>query len=397
MNKDVATVLGNHFWMDPSFFIEYHRTSGTVSSKAKCNDILATSLATQPYMSLSYRVLLALPSELIGYFGLNCSATGRVIETTRFNGEFDSVAYVRRKCLIWSNVRDDGWDCIAICGPPLNHNTIRKEGPYKGLVYKVNSKLVAGGYVDFLPTNLQSQRRQVSPRTSLAQDLCFYLENYLTLPGLTPETPDLVLLFARKIVASLYSRHLDHVHQAVIRSQVPMRRHSDFIGLDLATVEANWSSRQTLEKPLHQYCYDLEHILAQMRVPLQRPDLAQVTSWRDVHVDFQMLHHRFENARNWVSKINASITGLTGIVGNRQAFREQQLSLEAAVRTQNITTLGLLFVPLAYVATLFSMSGEYGPGGDRFWLYFLIAFPVTMVVMVAFVAMGWVRERNIKR
>jgi Mg2+ and Co2+ transporter CorA len=227
--------------------------------------------------------------------------------------------------------------------------------------------------------------------------LCFYLENYLTLPGLTPETPDLVLLFARKIVASLYSRHLDHVHQAVIRSQVPMRRHSDFIGLDLATVEANWSSRQTLEKPLHQYCYDLEHILAQMRVPLQRPDLAQVTSWRDVHVDFQMLHHRFENARNWVSKINASITGLTGIVGNRQAFREQQLSLEAAVRTQNITTLGLLFVPLAYVATLFSMSGEYGPGGDRFWLYFLIAFPVTMVVMVAFVAMGWVRERNIKR
>lgn len=109
-----------------------------------------------------------------------------------------------------------------------------------------------------------------------------------------------------------------------------------------------------------------------------------------------MLHHRFENARNWVGKINASITGLTGIAGNRQAFREQQLSLEAAVRTQNITTLGLLFVPLAYIATLFSMSGEYGPGGGKFWLYFLIAFPVTMLVMVAFVAMGWVRKRNIK-
>ncbi|KAG5657572.1 hypothetical protein KAF25_006136, partial [Fusarium avenaceum] len=200
MNKDVATVLGNHFWMDPSFFIEYHRTANTVSKKARCNEILATSLATQPYISLPYRDLVALPRELVGYFGLSCSATRRMIEITRFNGEFDSVAYARR--------------------------------------------------------------------------------------------------------------------------------------LDLATVEANWSSCQTLEKRLHQYCYDLEHTLAQMRVPLQRPDLAQVTSWRDVHVDFQMLHHRFENARNWVGKINASITGLTGIAtgiaGNRQAFREQQLSLEAA-------------------------------------------------------------------
>ncbi|KAI6769568.1 hypothetical protein HG530_004197 [Fusarium avenaceum] len=382
MNKDVATVLGNHFLIDPSFFIEYHRTANTVSKNARCNETLATSLATQPYISLPYRDLVALPRELIGYFGLNCSATRRKIEITRFNGEFDSVAYARR---------------IAICDPPLSHITIKQEGPSKGLIFKVDSKRVGGGYVDFLPTYLRSRRRQAYARTSLAQDLCFYLENYSTLPGLTLKTPDLVLLFARKIVASLYNRHLDHVHQAVIRSLVPMRRHSDFIRLDLATVEANWSSCQTLEKRLHQYCYDLEHTLAQMRVPLQRPDLAQVTSWRYVHADFQMLHHRFENARNWVGKINESITGLTGIVGNGQAFREQQLSLEAAIRTQNITTVGLLFVPLAYIATLFSMSGEYGPGGDEFWLYFLIAFPVTMVVMVAFVAMGWVRNRNIKR
>lgn len=111
MNKDVATVLGNHFLIDPSFFIEYHRTANTVSKNARCNETLATSLATQPYISLPYRDLVALPRELIGYFGLNCSATRRKIEITRFNGEFDSVAYARRKCLIWSNVRDDGWDC----------------------------------------------------------------------------------------------------------------------------------------------------------------------------------------------------------------------------------------------------------------------------------------------
>jgi len=163
-----------------------------------------------------------------------------------------------------------------------------------------------------------------------------------------------------------------------------MRRQYDFAALDLADVEANWSSCQTLEKRLHQYCNDLEYILAQLHIPLKRPDFAQDVSWTDVNVDFQMLHYQFENARNWVSKINSNITGLTGIAGNRQAFREQQLSLNAATRTRNITTVGLLFVPLAYVATLFSMSGEFAPGGDRFWLYFAIALPVTMAVFAAY-------------
>ncbi|KAM0343203.1 hypothetical protein ACHAPU_008796 [Fusarium lateritium] len=207
----------------------------------------------------------------------------------------------------------------------------------------------------------------------------------------------MISLFAKKILASLHSRHLDHLYQTIIRSQLLLRRHSDFTGLDLAAVEANWSSCQTLEKRLHQYCYDLEYTLAQMRVPLQRPDLSEITSWRDVHIDFQMLHHRFENVRDWVGKINASITGLTGIAGNRQAFKEQQLSHEAATRTRNITTVGLLFVPLAYIATLFSMSGEYAPGGDKFWQYFVIAFPVTFLVMGSYEAMGWVRKWKMEK
>jgi Mg2+ and Co2+ transporter CorA len=168
-----------------------------------------------------------------------------------------------------------------------------------------------------------------------------------------------------------------------------MRRQYDFAALNLADVEANWSSCQTLEKRLHQYCNDLEYILAQLHIPLKRPDFAQDVSWTDVNVDFQMLHYQFENARNWVSKINSNITGLTGIAGNRQAFREQQLSLNAATRTRNITTVGLLFVPLAYVATLFSMSGEFAPGGDRFWLYFAIALPVTMVVFAAYCSLDY--------
>jgi len=111
MNQDVATILGNHFWIDPSFFTEYQRTASTASKGDTCTSILATSLATQSYTSMPYRDIVTLPEELIDHFGLACSATGRAISTTRINGEFDKVASVNRKCLIWSERKNGSWNC----------------------------------------------------------------------------------------------------------------------------------------------------------------------------------------------------------------------------------------------------------------------------------------------
>jgi hypothetical protein len=91
--------------------------------------------------------------------------------------------------------------------------------------------------------------------------------------------------------------------------------------LDLAAVEANWSDCQTLERRLQLHCLDLEGILVQLRLPLERPDPREINSWQDVAADFQMLYHQYNHARSWVEKINSSMTALTGIAGNRQAFR----------------------------------------------------------------------------
>lgn len=111
MNQDVATILGNHFWIDPSFFTEYQRTASTASKTDTCSSLLATGLTTQSYITIPYRDMVGLPEELIGYFGLACSATGRAISTTRINGEFDKIASANRKCLIWSERKNGSWNC----------------------------------------------------------------------------------------------------------------------------------------------------------------------------------------------------------------------------------------------------------------------------------------------
>ncbi|KAH6964668.1 hypothetical protein DER45DRAFT_592302 [Fusarium avenaceum] len=397
MNRDVATILGNHFQMHPSLFANYDRTANCGSTDNGLYSPLATSLATQPYLSLPYRDLFILPSELTGYFRLGCSNTGRGINSIRVNGSFDPVATINRKCFIWTETRKDGWTCIVICDPPLQTVMIKDEGPTEGHRVPISPQSIEVGYVDFLPAEIKLQTQRGPPTTGFADDLCFYLTKYSTVPGLSFQSAGIVALFAQKIIASHYAMHLNQLRQATAQLQLQMRRRSDFTGLGLAAVEANWSDCQTLQKRLHQYCLDLENILFQLKLPIERPNPRQVISWQDSWADFQMLYHQFDHARTWIDKVNSSITGLTGIAGNRQACREQELSLQAADRARNITILGLVFVPLAYVATLFSMSDAYAPGGERFWLYFAISIPMTILVLGLYQGINWIRKRDKKR
>lgn len=270
----------------------------------------------------------------------------------------------------------------------------RNEADGRGHVFPVGQQPAEGAYVDFFASDIGITAKPGPPKTSIADDLCYYLASYSSLPGLTCETPDIVSLFLKKIVGSLYMTHLDQLRKTIAQSQSPVRWTSDFAKLDLAAVEVNWSDCQTLERRLQLHCLDLEGILVQLRLPLERPNPREINSWQDVAADFQMLYHQYNHARSWVEKLNSSMTALTGIAGNRQAFREQQVSLEAAVRTRNITTLGLVFIPLAYVATLFSMSGDYAPGGESFWLYLVISIPMMLAVLGVYQCMNYSRHRG---
>ncbi|KAI3580468.1 hypothetical protein IWW34DRAFT_832765 [Fusarium oxysporum f. sp. albedinis] len=250
-----------------------------------------------------------------------CSETGRYVSLTRVNGKLDSVGTVKRKCFVWNKLSEDGWTSIVICDPVLSNVVTRNEADGRGHVFPVGQQPAEGAYVDFFASDIGITAKPGPPKTSIADDLCFYLTNYASLPGLTCETPDIVSLFLKKIVASLYMRHLDQLRKTIAHSQSPMRWTSDFAKLDLAAVEANWSDCQTLERRLQLHCLDLEGILVQLRLPLERPDPREINSWQDVAADFQMLYHQYNHARSWVEKINSSMTALTGIAGNRQAFR----------------------------------------------------------------------------
>jgi len=274
---------------------------------------------------------------------------------------------------------------IVVCDPPLRRVKVRDDGLFKGRSFIVPIKSPGLGYIDFLPEDAQAQTGDGPTRTSLTEDLSFYLMNYSHTEGVNWDTPDVVLLFARKIVASHYARLFDYLRKTIIKYQDFMRRQVDFKSLSLEKVETNWSDTQTLVRRLNELFVDLEEILVSLGIPLERPNPQGISSWQDVDADFQMLYHTSGYARRWAEEMNSAMTGLTGIAGNRQGLREQG-------RARHLTGLGLVFVPLTYIATLFSMSTDVAPGGGRFWLYFAIAIPSVLVVLVAYQSATWVER-----
>lgn len=81
-----------------------------------------------------------------------------------------------------------------------------------------------------------------------------------------------------------------------------------------------------------------------------------------------------------VSEHGEKLEAMVPLVTSAAALIESQRSLTEAANVTRLTVLALVFIPLSYVATLFSMADRFGPGESLFWVYFATAVPLALVV-----------------
>lgn len=272
---------------------------------------------------------------------------------------------------------------MVLCDPPIESVRVEYFSPEQ---VRVQELAAPYGYLDFTPQRQQLIRRSGPTRRSMMADLCFYLST--SLGSLESNTLDAIRLVATKIVASHFVMQADFLREIMSDVELSAERMQDLAGFRIADAERQWSDAQTLRRRMTEYCEYLEANMLQLRVPFHEPDTSQVTDWKDITADFQYLYLRFKELRHRAEMINSSVTGLAGIAGNRQAMREQQLALKAAERSirearsaKTLTFVGLIFIPLAYTASLFSMADPYKPGQDGFWIYFAMSVPLIIVVI----------------
>ncbi|OLN85561.1 hypothetical protein CCHL11_05797 [Colletotrichum chlorophyti] len=406
-----AGVLGERFSLHPSFFVEHERVVvHNLNPDGESDGVqLPSTIQRRGHLEMKYYEVVTFDRSPTSFRWV-CAATGRHIGISRgftwgnSPDEIDNylkVGVVRRKCGVWSRrTEGGGWDCLVLCDPPVKRI---KTGDGYSVEHPVKTGPYQGGYLDFVPEEEQIRvakdgRYHGPPRTSMLEDLSFYLQVHSRLVDIAE--PESVNVFVKKIIASHFLKQTEHLRATLSAVQRGLTRKQDLAKMPMNKVEALWSDMQGWERRTGEYLEDLEGIMLQLGIPLSPPmGTANPTvgtptprgalsaadmAWQDCAADFQFLYLRFRELRHRTETLNAAVTGLASITGNRQAYKEQQRSIREAKSTKAVTLLGLVFIPLAYTSSLFGMEKPYGPGHRLFWVYFVTSAPLILVVLMGY-------------
>lgn len=244
-----------------------------------------------------------------------------------------------------------------------------------------------GGYVDFVPPPRPERGRSPAetkippkschPHTSMLRDLeYYYMFNSHHIQEQGWKDPSISAIFLKKIVAAHYLQLADY-----IKAMLPS------LELKLATAwveeHEQWKQLGTISRRCGNYRDDIEDTILSLGYPLDIPKEKKTSrDWTDCELDYQYVYHRLKVLKERADNLMSSMTGLASIAGNRQ-------NLEEAKRVKRLNLLALLFIPLAYTSSLFSMQDNYAPNAPQFWVYWVCAIGVVIFTSIV----TWILDR----
>ena len=103
--------------------------------------------------------------------------------------------------------------------------------------------------------------------------------------------------------------------------------------------------------------------------------------WAALREDYDFIRTRIQEHSDRLESMIPVVTSFIQLIESRRALWE-------TANVTRLTVLAIVFVPLSYIATVFSMSDKFGPGGSHFWVYFAFAVPITSLVLLLAGALG---------
>jgi Mg2+ and Co2+ transporter CorA len=148
---------------------------------------------------------------------------------------------------------------------------------------------------------------------------------------------------------------------------------SSDLQLELDKLSANLRTLQTWRRRVLASMDRIGHLIRYLK--LHEPANTCSKDWAALREDYEFIGTSIQENGNRLESMIPVATSFIQLVESRRALLE-------TTNVTRLTVLAIVFVPLSYVASLFSMSEKFGPGGQNFWLYFAIAIPITLFVLV---------------
>ena len=147
---------------------------------------------------------------------------------------------------------------------------------------------------------------------------------------------------------------------------------SEDLPAELDRLSANLQALQTWRRRVLAIMEKIRPLIRYLKIHEQANSCSE--EWVGLREDYEFISTGIQEHGDRLESMTPVATSFIQLVESRRAL------LETANVTR-LTVLAVIFVPLSYIATLFSMSEKFGPGGPKFWVYFAISLPMTLFVL----------------
>lgn len=121
---------------------------------------------------------------------------------------------------------------------------------------------------------------------------------------------------------------------------------------------------------------DAIHRLYSEHSPDQATKLDDDRGLQSLRPDFQIILDGIDGLQNHISQLVSVATAFQSLDENRRAINQNN-------NVARLTYLATLFIPLSFVSGLLSMVPDVTQLRQTFWIFFVVAIPVTTAALVA--------------
>ena len=276
---------------------------------------------------------------------------------------------------------------LLLTDPPIGEDFSVGLGTNRRLC-RILSMPFQSGYVDFCPCEdvefgqLPAAATTGPSRRSSLDDICCYLQHSPLGTSVRLADVGYSAFLLRRIVASNWLLLFEYFKCFLGKMETGLSERGELVGTEW--LEQGWSEIHNWRRRCFEFREHIDTTLQNLSIPISGQYCPRRDGQDEDGEDFLYIYRRMQDLKERTEALSASLTSLISIQESKQSLREAQ-----SVKT--LTTLGLVFVPLAFTSGMFSMSGSFQPGQEHFWVYFVVAIP--LVVFVFAVVLG-VRSWN---
>ncbi|KAH8891970.1 hypothetical protein GQ53DRAFT_806349 [Thozetella sp. PMI_491] len=362
----VIELLGLNLGIDPLFFASYiHTPSVDITVPRPSTALLPSNVRSRSFLSLQYYRPIELtpePGVISKKMRRYCNIPRKVVILPVIKNK--RIALLQHGCSVMiTHTKDNAWLGLVLADSPLSHVYT---SPERQLI--IPSRLFQGGYEDFTDT---PEQVAAPSRSSILDDLVFYWKQAQP-PNFNQTAPTLFSLayYPLKIIAAEWMSLVDITSNCLkVYEYSSSGNHDDITKLDSDLLSLQgWSRR----------CMQNSHKLHAAIKFLQALSVAGTDLDEEAHQRV-LLTEDFKHIDAMLGLYSARLEAMVPVVTSLVQIGDARRSLSQGKNVNRLTLLALLFVPLAFVSGILSMSDE-APNSTMISLYFEVAIPITIGV-----------------